>query len=179
MIVSVFMIMIMSFVFWGCSHKTLTVFFDGVPDQNDSLKIAAKQKEKKIDTAVVAEIAANTVASKLSQHPPFAVKKCALCHDQNRQGKMIESQPGLCYQCHDVYDAKFEHGPVASGNCTACHSPHSSENPKLLLRTGQDLCLNCHESGKLTVTGEHENIGGSPCTDCHNPHGGKKRYFLN
>jgi len=172
------MVIIFSFLL-GCSHKVLNVFFDGVPEKNDSVKMVAKRTEKKTDSTLLNELASSAAASKRQVHPPFGMNKCGACHDPNGQGKLVEPQPGLCYQCHDVYDGKFEHGPVVSGNCTGCHSPHSSDNPKLLLRTGQSLCLNCHESKNLTSTPEHENIGESPCTDCHNPHGGNKRYFLN
>ncbi|MCK9422382.1 MAG: hypothetical protein M0Q38_07275 [Bacteroidales bacterium] len=171
-------VIIFSFLL-GCSHRMLTVFFDGVPEKNDSVKMVAKQTGNKSDSALLNELAANTAASKHPAHPPFALKKCGVCHDPNRPGNMIEPQPGLCYQCHDAYDGKFEHGPVVSGNCTKCHSPHNSENPKLLLRTGQALCFTCHESDRILATPEHEKIGESPCTTCHNPHGGNKRYFLN
>jgi predicted CXXCH cytochrome family protein len=27
---------------------------------------------------------------------------------------------------------EFQHGPVAQGNCTACHNPHGSDNPLIL-----------------------------------------------
>jgi predicted CXXCH cytochrome family protein len=171
------MVIVFSFLL-GCSHKVLTVFFDGVPDKNDSINLADKQTGKKADSTLIRELAANEVASKNKEHPPYARKKCELCHDPNRNGKLLEPQPGLCYQCHDAFEAKFEHGPVVSGNCTSCHSPHKSDNPKLLLRTGQALCLKCHDSGRLMTAPEHEKVADSSCTICHNPHGGNKRYFL-
>jgi len=177
--ISVFLIVTMVSLLLGCSHKTLSVFFDGVPMDNDSTKMLVKKVEKKPDSIIVKELAENTDVSEHSSHPPFASKKCRTCHDPERKGIMIESQPALCYQCHDVIKEKFEHGPVVSGNCTQCHSPHSSDNPKLLLRVGQALCLNCHESDRLSTIPEHENTDQSPCTSCHNPHGGNKRYFLN
>jgi len=175
----IIVLLILISVIWGCSHKTLSVFFDGVPEMNDSLKIAANQVVKKTDTVIVKELAANNLAENKAGHPPFTMKKCRTCHDPDRKGKMIEPQPGLCYQCHEAYNVKFEHGPVVSGNCTACHSPHNSDNPKLLLNVGQALCINCHDATRLATTQEHENIGDQPCTNCHNPHGGNKKYFLN
>ena len=164
---------------WGCSHKTLTVFFDGVPEENDSLRVASREHAKPADSTLARALAANAAASAHSIHPPFSNKKCGLCHDSSRKGKLIEPQPGLCYQCHDRYEGKFEHGPVASGNCTACHNPHASDNPKLLLRKGQDLCLHCHESDQIDIVPAHEKIDGSACTSCHNPHGENKKFFLN
>jgi predicted CXXCH cytochrome family protein len=162
----------------GCSHKTLTVFFDNVPDSDGFQRKRKIKTEQPSDTIRVVDLAYNSTISNNSSHPPFANKKCRVCHDPERKGVMIEAQPGLCYQCHDRIKQKFEHGPVASGSCTLCHSPHSSDNPKLLLQTGQALCLNCHESGRLALTAEHDDIDKLPCTECHNPHGGDKRFFL-
>lgn len=164
---------------FGCSHKTLTVFFDGVPDGIDGHKVKEKKPEKKDEPVKQMLLADNSSNQGNSQHPPFATKKCRVCHDPDRRGFMIETQPGLCYHCHESIKGKFEHGPVASGNCTACHSPHSSDNPKLLVQVGQALCLNCHDAELLILTPAHDTIGHLPCTKCHNPHGGNKRYFLN
>ena len=163
----------------GCSHKTLTVFFDGVPDGVDAQRVKAKKPEKKEEPVKLLQLADNSVLASNSSHPPFATKKCRVCHDPDRKGFMIETQPGLCYHCHEVIRGKFEHGPVVSGNCTACHSPHSSDNPKLLVQVGQALCMTCHDPEVLESTPAHDTIGKSPCTNCHNPHGGNKRYFLN
>ncbi len=171
------MVILISFLL-GCSHKTLTVFFDGVPPEYDSLRMVAKQNGKKTDSIVLQELAAVAAATKHSSHPPFANKKCGLCHDQGRKGKLTEPMPGLCFQCHDVFEFKFGHGPAASGSCTACHNPHTAENPKLLLRTSQELCYYCHEPSRVTVTPAHEKLGTTACTTCHNPHGGNNKYFL-
>ncbi len=177
--IPIILILIIITIVWGCSHKTLTIFFDGVPEVNDSLKTALKQNMKKTDTIPLLEMALGEPVADHFFHPPFAKKKCGLCHDAEKKGKLIEPQPGLCYQCHETYDGKFQHGPVVSGNCTACHSPHTANNPKLLLRIGEQLCFNCHEPEMLRAMEQHEKIDVTPCTDCHNPHGGNKRYFLN
>jgi len=51
-----------------------------------------------------------------------------------------------CFQCHDAgkFKGKAAHGPAAAGKCTACHSPHASENPRLLVKNAPELCFSCH-----------------------------------
>jgi len=161
----------------SCSHKVLSVFFDGVPESNDSVKIVVKKSSPKTDSLLTTQLAVNPAGLENSTHPPFQNKKCSLCHDQNTKGKLQMPQPGLCYVCHDDFNLNFKyvHGPVAGGYCTSCHNPHKSEFKKLLLRQGQELCLYCHDSKQVFKLASHENIGNTDCITCHNPHGGNKK----
>lgn len=167
------------FLFQGCSHKVLTVFFDDVPEMNDSLKLAVKPDPPKPDSALRQQPLLLASASKRSHHTAFTKKKCETCHLPGNDNELNLSQPELCYKCHPVYKFTFEHGPVASGFCTTCHDPHKVNNPKLLLAVGQELCLKCHDQSGLGKSREHRDMGSLPCTKCHNPHGGNKKYFLN
>ena len=169
----------------GCSPKArynvLSIFLDGVPnpDKNNTLNNSTSQN-KASDTTGIKNI---KEAPKItySYHPPYASKKCQLCHDPNIMGKVLEPLPGLCYKCHKSFDSTyaFVHGPVASGNCTACHSPHFASEKKLLMRKGQDVCLLCHSKNDILKNENHKDIGETNCTECHNPHGGTTKYFLN
>ena len=71
------------------------------------------------------------------------------------------------------------HGPAAGGYCTECHNPHMSKSKKLLIRNGQDLCLECHAPKSDLSAESHKDIEDSECILCHNPHGGKDRKILN
>ncbi|MEI6455627.1 MAG: cytochrome c3 family protein [bacterium] len=176
-----FILVVLAFSFLvGCSHKVLTVFFDGVPESNDSTKVAVKKPAGQTDTLLTAEITANLAGLQNSVHPPFQNKKCILCHDPGSTTKLQTPQPGLCYVCHDDFSLnfKFIHGPVSGGFCTSCHNPHKSNFKKLLIRQGQELCLYCHDSKEVLKQAAHVNIGDADCITCHNPHGGNKRYFL-
>ena len=176
-----FILIILAFSFLvGCSHKVLSVFFDGVPESNDSARMVAQKASKKTDSLLIAEATGNTTGLQNSVHPPFLNKKCALCHDQNSRDRLQSPQPGLCYVCHDDFSQTFKyvHGPAAGGYCTSCHSPHKSEFKKLLIRQGQDLCLFCHDLKQVMKVPDHGNIGDTDCTSCHNPHGGNTKDFL-
>jgi predicted CXXCH cytochrome family protein len=169
-------LLIVFFILAGCSHKVLTVFFDGVPEPVDSAAVAVKKSDSLKRDTVAGELAGN----QRSVHPPFKKKKCSLCHDPNSTRKFQMPQPELCYQCHDNFALgfKFVHGPAGGGYCTSCHNPHQSDLPKLLARKGQQLCLTCHDQGTIFKQPAHKDNGDSDCTSCHNPHGGNKRYFL-
>ena len=51
-------------------------------------------------------------------------------------------------------------------------------NDKLLLRTGQSLCLYCHDMKQVLASEVHKDINNTNCTECHNPHGGDDKYIL-
>jgi predicted CXXCH cytochrome family protein len=67
---------------------------------------------------------------------------------------------------------KQAHGPVASGNCAACHNAHTSEFPKLLVNEGRALCLGCHKEmaqQMQKVKSLHKPVEGD-CLQCHEAH---------
>jgi predicted CXXCH cytochrome family protein len=175
---------IVMLAFFGCSavhrHKTLTFFFDGVPDTNGMQSTKILDSKEKTDSAGMKGFIAKADKPKIYYHEPFKERKCDACHDKSTMGKFLKPQPMLCYQCHDDFSQKFKvvHGPVGGGYCTACHNPHSGDSEKLLKRPGQRLCLYCHSSVQVMKNEMHKDIADANCTDCHNPHGGEDRTML-
>jgi len=171
--------------FMGCSpiprHKTLSFFFDGVPNPADT------QNLSKTDSARLnskfnggAPIPNREEISKLVYHLPYKEQQCSACHDQGGMKVKNNGKAALCIQCHEDFGHKFKvlHGPVGGGYCTSCHAPHLSENRFLLKRNGQELCLYCHASAQIMKVEVHREIGDANCTECHNPHGGDDRTFM-
>lgn len=106
----------------------------------------------------------------------FTGESCANCHDPHASGRpnlLRDRQTTLCLACHNqpvkaadgrtipdmtasVSGKHFLHGPVESGDCSACHNVHGSIHTRLLRQdfpTGfyanfdlQDyaLCFSCH-----------------------------------
>ena len=163
------------------NYKVLSAIFDGVPNPYaiDSIRIA--DSISRFDSAYLQQIIETAAKNLYVYHPPYKEKDCAACHDQNVMGKLLQPEPGLCYQCHDDFTEKYTiiHGPVSGGFCTECHNPHMTQNEKLLSRTGQQLCLFCHQSEQVFKNEAHLDIEETSCTDCHNPHGGFDKYLLN
>lgn len=80
-----------------------------------------------------------------------------------------------CLECHVTFQETmalpYVHSPVAAGNCSDCHDPHSSSHSKLLAEDVSQICVQCHEK---TVPADaksvHEAILGGNCVSCHDPH---------
>jgi predicted CXXCH cytochrome family protein len=164
----------------GCSPKVASIFFDGVPQNQDSLNMARADSAAASDSAGVTVIASTGTLAPMNVHPPYKLKKCTVCHTTGTVQKLTQPQPGLCYLCHDDYSLtyKYVHGPVSAGYCTSCHHPHAATGEKLLIRTGQPLCLYCHDQGAIMKNPAHAEIGSTTCTECHNPHGGNEKNLL-
>jgi DmsE family decaheme c-type cytochrome len=103
--------------------------------------------------------------------------KCSDCHDvhgtfQRTQLKSTADQNVICVKCHTDVRGPFvyEHAVVKGEGCVACHTPHGSQNARLLnMPTINTLCNQCHSA----VSGDsiHGMNAGSqelaPCTSCH------------
>ena len=77
---------------------------------------------------------------------------CPSCHEAPHAKKKAELSltapvPDLCCNCHDkgMITKKIVHPPVADGQCTYCHNPHSSDNASILTQPVQELCAGCHD----------------------------------
>jgi predicted CXXCH cytochrome family protein len=171
---------LMAFV-WGCSPKTLSVFFDGVPDPADTVPVFASDQSQKPGVSNSSGLAAREPAVKYYFHSPYQQKECASCHDPAVMGKLLDAIPGLCYSCHDDFVANYKvlHAPVEGGECLICHKPHMSDTRHLLQKPGQQLCFDCHDNESIIQAEYHADIGKDDCTDCHNPHGGNEKFMLN
>jgi DmsE family decaheme c-type cytochrome len=103
--------------------------------------------------------------------------KCSDCHDVHgtfgvNNLKSTEDSNAVCTKCHtDVRGPfTFEHAPVRAEGCTTCHTPHGSQNPRLLnMPSIATLCNQCHSP--LSAGGVHGLDAGSttvtPCVTCH------------
>jgi DmsE family decaheme c-type cytochrome len=106
--------------------------------------------------------------------------RCTDCHNEHggfltKLLRSAASQDEVCVKCHveKAGPFVFEHAPVKTEGCAACHTPHGSSNPRLLHRSQVNLlCLECH-----TLTSDSP-VPGLPsfhnqaakyqaCTMCH------------
>lgn len=174
---------------FGCDsvarHKVLTTVFDGVPTLPVAEELCADYYQQRLaaEAAGRALTAEGGLADTLrSTHKPYVEKKCNDCHsnDKNVNDGLIVPKRELCGVCHKSFaHGANVHGPVAVGDCLACHLPHNSSNPSLLVEAPDQLCALCHQEKRLAGA-MHERFLGKAisCGECHDPHAGDARYFL-
>ncbi|MFQ5601573.1 MAG: cytochrome c3 family protein, partial [Candidatus Krumholzibacteriia bacterium] len=170
-------------------HRVFPIFVDGVPHP-DSVQAQNDRAARPAGRTAALGRARGWgreipgVATQL--HPPFEEGECSVCH-QTRPSRRFSGNVSLvmpvrelCVECHDdmtpeALSETYEwlHGPVSSGNCTTCHSPHRSTQPFLLrAEPTRALCLRCHDLKRLRGTPAHADPAGGACTSCHGAHGG-------
>lgn len=117
---------------------------------------------------------------------------CTDCHNPHggfltHQLRSTASQDVLCFNCHTdkAGPFAFEHAPVKTEGCVACHSPHGSSNPRLLRRSQINLlCLECHtltvDSAAPAIPSFHNQAQKyQSCTLCHVAiHGSNTDHFF-
>jgi len=103
--------------------------------------------------------------------------KCSDCHDThgtfgNNNLKSTADQNAICSKCHTETHGPFvfEHAPVKAEGCMGCHTPHGSQNARLLnMPNINTLCNQCHSP--VSAGTVHGMSAGSseltPCTSCH------------
>jgi DmsE family decaheme c-type cytochrome len=103
--------------------------------------------------------------------------KCSDCHDPhgtfgNNNLKSTADQNAICTKCHTETRGPFvyEHAAVKAEGCVGCHTPHGSQNARLLnMPNVNTLCNQCHSP---VAAGTVHSMGAgsselTPCTSCH------------
>ncbi|MGA9414406.1 MAG: DmsE family decaheme c-type cytochrome [Terriglobales bacterium] len=102
---------------------------------------------------------------------------CSDCHDVHgtflaNNLKSTADQNMICTKCHTETRGPFvyEHVAVKAEGCLGCHTPHGSQNARLLnMPSINPLCNQCH-SGVAANTVHGMSAGSSEtvtCTNCH------------
>ncbi len=126
-------------------------------------------------------------------HGPIGAGVCTPCHrphkdynpDKHNAGSFTMAAKGkeLCFICHEnlkkSMTGKFIHGPVAMGDCIACHDPHQSDAKFSMKKpTTSSLCFSCHENKFTTKPFLHGPVAAGDCNVCHNPHASDQKFQL-
>ena len=159
---------------WGCEattrYRTLSFFFDGVPDPEEEKAASIKKAETR-------DASGRTAAPSSWGHGPYAAKQCDACH-QRPTNVLVAPIDELCFRCHEFPPGKqWVHGPLASGGCRVCHEPHSSGYPFLLVSGADSSCFQCHDE-KVVASNKAHKDDTTKCTTCHDAHMSDKRFLL-
>lgn len=107
---------------------------------------------------------------------------CSDCHNahggfESKQAKLGVAADAACAKCHadKMGPFVFEHAPLKTEGCAACHTPHGSANPRLLKRHQvRQLCLECHSGiteqlsdGPTGGPHDQKTLLQRNCTACH------------
>jgi len=121
------------------------------------------------------------------------VMKCSDCHNphggfESKQTKLAVGADAVCIKCHNDKQGPFvfEHAPLKTEGCAACHQPHGSSNPKMLNRSSvRQLCHECHSQISNTEPGAPDAPHSQTstrylnCTVCHvRIHGSNSHKFF-
>lgn len=120
---------------------------------------------------------------KTSLNMPFhhpvneGVVKCSDCHDvhgtfQANNLRTTADRNLICTKCHADTRGPYvyEHAAVKAEGCMGCHSPHGSQNARMLnMPSINTLCNQCHSRvANATIHGMGPGSDDlQPCTSCH------------
>ncbi|GAB4432265.1 MAG: cytochrome c3 family protein [bacterium] len=103
-------------------------------------------------------------------HAPVRGRNCEKCHGgTDHPYPLIKKGGEVCSICHKMVTKKHAHPPVKDSECTQCHNPHASANEKLLKKSGNELCFECHDTAMFKNNVVHPPVSDS-CLSCHDPH---------
>jgi predicted CXXCH cytochrome family protein len=96
-----------------------------------------------------------------------------------QKGLVNAQKSGSCVtgKCHsNMGKDKFVHGPIAVGDCMACHKQSSKHTFTPITNTGE-LCYKCHDKVN-TKKDVHKPVKDGDCTKCHDPHQSSFKFQL-
>lgn len=165
--------------------KADSIMFPGdVSKQNPNSATSAMLKSSEPQLCIACHTEVKASFNKPFRHKVMeGAMKCSDCHNSHggteaKQTKLSVGADAACIKCHNDKQGPFafEHAPLKTEGCAACHTPHGSSNPKMLKRSSvRQLCMECHSA--ITTVDEG---GGAPqaphnqsttryqnCTVCH------------
>jgi predicted CXXCH cytochrome family protein len=103
---------------------------------------------------------------------------CVLLASVYAQGKYklkTGAKGEICLTCHvtfkETLKKKFIHTPLAEGDCTGCHSPHTSDHEGLMAADPNVICSTCHDDiAPAGAVSTHQVVAEGKCVLCHDPH---------
>lgn len=166
----------------GSEKPGSITFINDVSNQNPNTATTAMLKSSEPQLCIACHTEAKQQFSKPFRHKVMeGVMKCSDCHNAHggfdqKQTKLAVGADAACIKCHTDKQGPFvfEHGPIKTEGCSACHTPHGSNNPKMLKRSSvRQLCMECHsaisnvDGGAPQAPHNQSTVRYQNCTICH------------
>ena len=157
-------------------------FVSGTTKENPGVATTAMLKQSEPQLCMSCHTETKAQFSKPFHHKVMeGAMTCTSCHNahggfESKQGKLAVGADAACIKCHGDKQGPFvfEHAPLKTEGCVACHTPHGSNNPKMLTRNSvRQLCMECHtqiaDTDAPTTPSLHNqaNVRYQNCTICH------------
>lgn len=151
-------------------------------NQNPGIATVAMLKQSEPQLCMACHTETKAQFSKPFHHKVMeGAMTCSSCHNahggfESKQAKLSVGTDSACVKCHTNKQGPFafEHAPLKTEGCAACHSPHGSSNPKMLNRsTVRQTCLECHsaindqEAPNVPSFHNQATVRFLNCTICH------------
>lgn len=137
----------------GDSKPGSATFVSETTHQNAGIATVAMLKQSEPQLCMSCHTETKAQFSKPFHHKVMeGAMKCTSCHNahggfEQKQTKLSVGADSACIKCHSNKQGPFafEHAPLKTEGCAACHTPHGTSNPKMLNRSSvRQLCLECH-----------------------------------
>lgn len=166
----------------GNSKAGSASFIGETTHQNPGIATVAMLKQSEPQLCMACHTETKSQFSKPFHHKVLeGTMKCTSCHNahggfESKQAKLSVGADVACIKCHGDKQGPFvfEHAPLKTEGCAACHTPHGSSNPKMLTRSSvRQMCIECHssisdaEGGAPQAPHNQSQVRYMSCTICH------------